>query len=983
MKPPFSGYPSYAAFLGWILRRPGAALAAVALITLFFAWQIPDLAFRTSVHDFAIEDLPETEQYRRFKALFGSDEIIRVVIRGIDPFTPASFERIAALSDAAAGIPGVRRVISLSTIREAVEIKGKVDLKSLADLLRPAQLFTGNLLSADGEATALTLVLAPEADGGDVVGAVSGLLEDFDDLAAYQIGMPVISEALGDFTRRDFLRLPPATFLLIGLLLHLLFRSRECLLLPLACVMAALVWTFGAMALFDVPLTMLTMIVPIFVIAVGTAYCLYLCSEYRSRAGPGGAAASAVQETFSRMALPTTLAVFTTGAGVASLLVNRIRAIQEFAVFSCVGIAALLVLVLVLFPSALVLFPETGRRKTPSPPAGPGPFAGILERIIRIDLHHRWAAMAVLAGVAVVCGAGIFRLQAETNPVDYLRADTPVSRHFHDIYRDMSGSFPVNVVMKTGRPDSFFDDPAHLRVLDRLQRFLETLPGVDKTLSFADYVRLVNYAMEGFDPAAYRLPEEGWELRTVINNFKTLLGDDMLARFMSPDFSRANLLMLTHIASSGGILETRKRILAHVHEHFPEELDWEVTGFGVAIAASSHVLVKGQVRSLALTAGLIFTVMFVLFLSLRVGLVAIVTCAFPIVVNFGLMGWLGIRLSVATSLIASIALGLAVDDIIHYLVRYNREFKKDLDKDRALRDTIRHTGRPILLTSLIISIGFSILLFSHFKPTAVFGLLMVITMGSALVGDLILLPSLMLHVELVTAWDILRLVPAEGGISPDAAHELNQPLNVIKMASEYLKLMLQRGEAVGRDELAQVTGEIGAQVDRATAVVHRLAAIGRKPTTERGPVDLNAVIAETEGVTRNPLRLENIELAIHRESPLPPVLAHRNRLDQALFGLVANAREAMSPDGGRITIASFRTPDRVGIRITDTGPGIPAPIRDRIFEPFFTTRGEGKGKGLGLAVGREIARSYGGRLDLVRSAPGGTTFEMTFPPHGP
>jgi len=127
------------------------------------------------------------------------------------------------------------------------------------------------------------------------------------------------------------------------------------------------------------------------------------------------------------------------------------------------------------------------------------------------------------------------------------------------------------------------------------------------------------------------------------------------------------------------------------------------------------------------------------------------------VISFGVMGWFGIPLSMATSLIASIAIGLAVDDTIHYLVSYNREFKGDLNKEKALSNTVRSMGKPIIFTTVTIGLGFSVLMFSHFKPTAIFGLLMVITMFSALVADLVPLPSLMLHVELVTIWDLLKL----------------------------------------------------------------------------------------------------------------------------------------------------------------------------------------------------------------------------------
>jgi hypothetical protein len=236
-----------------------------------------------------------------------------------------------------------------------------------------------------------------------------------------------------------------------------------------------------------------------------------------------------------------------------------------------------------------------------------------------------------------------------------------------------------------------------------------------------------------------------------------MLGEEMLTRFMTPEFSSANILMLTHMSSSRDFLRTRQQILAHAKQKSSPDLKWEVTGFGVVISASSDLLTSGQVKSLSLTMVLIFAIMFLLFLSAKVGLIAILPNLFPIVVNFGIMGWFGIELSMFTSLIASIAIGLAVDDTIHYMVRYNREFRKDLDDRRAMKETILHMGRPIVFTSLTISIGFAILSFSSFKPTAIFGTMMVITMISALVGDLMVLPALMLHVELVTLWDLIRL----------------------------------------------------------------------------------------------------------------------------------------------------------------------------------------------------------------------------------
>ncbi len=334
-----------------------------------------------------------------------------------------------------------------------------------------------------------------------------------------------------------------------------------------------------------------------------------------------------------------------------------------------------------------------------------------------------------------------------------------------------------------------------------MQKYIDTLAGIDKTISFADYLKLVNYASNQFNPEYYRLPEEAWELRMLINSYKMMLGEDMLYRFMTPDFSQANILLLTHISSSRVFLKAKKQILLHAENTFSKDVHWNVTGFGMVISESSHQITSGQVKSLSITMVIVFGIMFLLFLSSKVGLIAIVPNIFPIIINFGIMGWFGVELSMFTSLIASIAIGLAVDDTIHYLVRYNREFRKDLNDRRALKETLRHLGRPIIYTTLTISIGFSILTMSGFKPTAIFGTMMAITMFSALVGDLILLPSLLLHVELVTLWDLIRLklgkdpgfgIPLFNGLSRTQIHYIILAGTLKKI--EAGKVLFHKGE---------------------------------------------------------------------------------------------------------------------------------------------------------------------------------------------
>ena len=762
----------------WILRRPIIVIFIIAAITFVFAWRLPDLAFKTSIYDLQIEDLPETAQYNSFKKIFGSDEIIRIVIKCDNVFDPITFRKVEQLAEAAAAVEGVRRVISLPGVKKAVDVSGNWDMEKFSAVVLPVDLFHKNLISADRKTTALTLVLKNDADPDTIIRRVRKLLDDGPkDLALYQIGMPLVSEALVKFTQKDFSRLPPLTFLLIAIILLILFRKAQYVLLPLAAMGLALVWTLGLMTYLGIPLSMLTMMVPVFLIAVGTAYCLHIVSEYLRCQQEAASPAEAVTRTYSNIALPTCLAVLTTAIGLGSLLVNRISAIQEFAIFSCFGIFSILIIVMTFLPAALS-FISLPAKDSQKPMASTPLFDRFIEKIIDLNLNHQKIVLPVIGVVVLICLIGIFRMRVETNPVGYLKDGTPVKNNFNDIYQTLSGSFPINIVMGHSEGD-YFEDPQHLADIARIQDFLVTLPGVDKTVSFADYLKLVNYVLNHFEPKYYTLPEEAFEVRMVMNNYTTILGEDMLNRFINSDFSKTNIVLLTHISSSQEFLNIRESTLAFVKQHFSKDLNWEVTGLGMVIAASSHQLTIGQVKSLSITMILVFGIMFILFLSSKVGLIAIIPNLFPIIINFGIMGWLGIELSMVTSLIASISIGLAVDDTIHYLARYNHEFRKDLDDERATRDTLYHVGRPITFTTITICVGFSVLIFSSFKPTAIFGVLMVITSLSALIGDLILLPSLIRHVELVTLWDLVRLklgkeprmgIPLFNGLSRTQVH---------------------------------------------------------------------------------------------------------------------------------------------------------------------------------------------------------------------
>ena len=744
-------------WLKFVVHHPWWVILPVVLLTLVFAWQIPNLRFETSIYDLTIEDLPQTIEYNAFKKAFGCEEIVLVVARTENIFNPETFSSLDRLAKTFEKIKGVRRVISLPGIKKAMDITGKWTLPDFKKEIEPVTLLEKNIISKDGKTTVISLILEDTKQKDPAIAAIQDLIDkETAPQSIYQIGMPVVARALTQFTEQDFIRLPPITFLLIALVLFLLFRNLRGVLIPAGSVLIALIWTFGLMAWTAVPLSLLIMIVPIFLIAVGTAYCMYIFPEYALAQQTCENPKEASFQCFERLGFPTFLAVFTTTIGLGSLLINKISEIRFFALFSCFGILAMLIIFLTFLPAVMALLPFPEKSHKAEPSGKETLLDRLLSGIIRVNLHHRKVALGLIGLISLLGILGILQVQVETNPMDFFKENTPIARHFKDIYRDMAGSFPINVVIDSHQ-DDFFENPEHLKQIVRLQKFFATLAGVDKTISFCDYLKLVNYATHQHQDEFHALPEEAFEVRMLINNFKTMLGLDMLTRFINENFSRINIILRTHISSSNDFLKTQQKIEAYLGKNLPPTFSFQVTGIGVVISHSSRLITEGQVKSLGMTLVLVFAIMFLLFMSFKVGIIGILPNCFPIIVSFGVMGWVGIPLSMATSLIAGVAVGLAVDDTIHYLVSYNHEFKKDLNKEHALQNTIRHMGKPIIFTTVTISLGFSVLMFSSFKPTAVFGLMMVITMVSALVADLILLPSLMLHVELVTIWDLLRL----------------------------------------------------------------------------------------------------------------------------------------------------------------------------------------------------------------------------------
>jgi C4-dicarboxylate-specific signal transduction histidine kinase len=226
-----------------------------------------------------------------------------------------------------------------------------------------------------------------------------------------------------------------------------------------------------------------------------------------------------------------------------------------------------------------------------------------------------------------------------------------------------------------------------------------------------------------------------------------------------------------------------------------------------------------------------------------------------------------------------------------------------------------------------------------------------------------------------------------GEMSAGVAHELNQPLNAIKVGGEFLLAIAEQSRALPQDQLQEVASAISTEVDRASSIINHLREFGRKTYISKQRVDINKPIRGVFTIMGQQLKVHGIDVITELDESLPPILADENRIEQVLINLVNNARDAIeakrefgnSAGGNRLGVRSFMENNRVVVIVSDTGVGIPMKMRERIFEPFFTTKPVGKGTGLGLSISYGIVRDYDGNIEFETEEQSGTTFKVSFP----
>jgi hydrophobe/amphiphile efflux-3 (HAE3) family protein len=767
-----------------IPRYPGWILLVCALLTALAASQIVDLRtgqIRLRVDPSADRLLPEGDEsrvfYDRVRRLFGSDETLLVALVTDDVFTTENLKRVERLTDRIQRLDGVHHVLSLVN---AINVRGVDDdlaigpfvtripeapesLQTLRTEVLGNPIYGGNLVSDDSRATALIVYFREMSnqeywDSGLDQRIAELADEESGDAEAWITGGPHIRAETARILLTEAASIPLTILAVLGLVLALAFRSVRGALLPLVTIAVAVTWTLGLAVALGYELNAVTALVPALLTTLGLSYSVHVVSEYDDVEGESGdeEADSAprrreqVATAVAGVALPVGLTGLTTAAGFASLGLSPLGAVREFGALAVIGVACAAVTSLTVTPAALSLLParRAGRAKRRRSTLL---FERFAERVARFDVTHRRAIFVTSFAVFLLALLGAGQLRIGTQQVSKFKPDAPARVHFEAVNQYLEGANLFFVVLETDYPEGF-KDPVNLREIQVLQEWLEEQPEIGGTTSLADYCSLLNRAFHGNDPAQLKVPET----KRITSQLLFFGGSEELDRYVDSRYQTASIRVRANVVDSDAVAALATRIESRLSA-LPSHLRASLTGTSIVFTRTLDAVIRGQAYSVVAALGIIYLILSAMFVSLRIGFVALIPNVLPVVVFFGALGLTGIRLDPGMSLIAPMVVGIAVDDTIHYFARFIRDAKRMGDEGRATVSALRSVGRPVTYTSLALCVGFLVLNASELRSNAQLGSMAAFALAFAWLTDLTLTPALCVRLRIATLWDFLRM----------------------------------------------------------------------------------------------------------------------------------------------------------------------------------------------------------------------------------
>jgi len=776
----------------FLCRHHITVLIAVSLFVVGLASMIPQIKVDTSSEALLHKDDSILQEFNQFRDQFGRSEMIIIAVEPYEVFSAEFVEWLESFHSALEEeVPHISEVTSLVNARrtrgegDSLVVESlledwsdrKVDWAGLKRQVLANPYYVNNIISEDGKTAAVVLetmaaitetqteddILAsfedtPEMEQDqrsdrhyfgekeirEVVLAVNRVVERFrkPGFAISLSGGPFIMDAFNRSTMQDMVKCLSISIVAMVFFLMILFRRISGVVLPLMIIVSSVLSTLGLMALFGVPIKITTTVLPAFLVAVGVGDSVHILAIFYRRYQHGCSRQEAIVYALGHSGMAIAMTTLTTAAGLLSFGLAELAAIADLGIFAASGVMLALLYTIILLPVLLVILPI--KRKT-----GSQKRIATMDRVLTafadFSVAHPWKIVIVSALVVILSVGFIFQLKFSDHVVSYFPDDMTVKKDLVKIDRDLKGVVTLEVVVETQTENGIYA-PQFLNAVDRFTdemiRYTDPEIYVGKVFSVNDIVREINQALHGNDSDFYTIPQERDLIAQELLLFENS-GSEDLEKVVDSQFAVTRVTIKAPWVDSVIFERFLKRVKAIANPIFSDTADVSMTGGMSLLARTIPAALKSMTRSYLLAFIVITFMMMLLVENVKLGLISMIPNLLPIIMIMGVMGMARVPLDMTTLMIGSIALGLVVDDTVHFMYNFRRYYEKRKDAYQAIRETLLGTGRALLITSLVLSFGFFSNMFATLTHIRRFGLFTGLTILVALLADFVLAPALM------------------------------------------------------------------------------------------------------------------------------------------------------------------------------------------------------------------------------------------------
>lgn len=736
-------------FAALVIRLRLVIVIISVLITMVMAWFLKDLKINPDIVTYLPKEDSVVSRFNYIGDVYsGSSMGIVIVHSDSGVFTSSTIKHVNELTNELKMMEGVNFVTSLTQVldikktADGLETGRLIDeyqlpetaeqLKALKDYILSKKMYKGRLVSGDGKYTLIVCRISHEKDKNQVAKEIKEMVlsKNYPEKFYFE-GIPFQFMSIMDYVLKDLSLLIPLIVLVIGIALLLSFRSLRMVLLPLISVAMGIVWSMGLMGVFGVMLTPVSDAIPVVLFAVGSAYGIHVVSRFKLRVVSAEHKKEQCRQALSEVGTAVLLAGITTFAGFLSFIFGAyLNVISDFGIFSALGVLFILIISITFIPAVLSYFPVPKQRmQNDTAPRRFDLLSRLMNTLSNVAIKRKKTVIIISIALIVLMAGGIPLIKNKIDILNYFRPQTDIRISADVMNREFGGSLPIQIIVRGD-----IQEPVTLEKMKKIQTFLDAQPDVKNAQSVADFIEEMNDCMgEG-----KRIPDS----RDKVSNLWFLLeGEEMLSQMVNYDKTEA--IIQANIVN----VDTKR-----YHELYNSLNDFIAvmndgqstvvqTGLPAIYSNFDDSLMKNLLQSMILAFLLILICMIFLIKSFKAALVGMIPLSFTMIVVFGFMGYAGIALDIATVLIASITVGAGIDYAIHFITEYKNQMKRGMEVDDAIKNTIKISGKSIIINVITIILGFLILVFANLLPLVNFGILIAICMFFSGLGAVTLLPS--------------------------------------------------------------------------------------------------------------------------------------------------------------------------------------------------------------------------------------------------